>query len=63
MSKQEFIDKYLNTTISKTLMVTLIATFALFKDKLSGMEWTIITTAYIGSEKFSKTVLMLKDKV
>lgn len=63
MSRQEFVDKYLNKTISKTLMVTLIATLALFRDKLSGMEWTVIATAYIGAEKFSKTVLMLKGKV
>lgn len=63
MSRQEIIDKILGKTVSKTLMVTLIATFGLFYSKLSGMEWTVIATAYIGSEKFSKTILMLKDKL
>jgi|APGre2960657373_1045057.scaffolds.fasta_scaffold02589_3 hypothetical protein len=63
MSRQEFIDKYLNKTVSKTLMITLIATVALFTSKLNGWEWTIIATAYIGSEKFSKTILMLRDKI
>ncbi len=63
MSTQQFIDKYLNKSISKTLMITLIATIALFTDKLTGWEWTIITTAYIGAEKYSKTILMLRDKI
>jgi len=62
MSRQEFIDKYLNKTVSKTLMITLIATVALFTGNLTGVEWTVIATAYIGAEKFSKTVLTLKDK-
>jgi len=62
MSKQEFIDKYLNKAVSKTLSVTAIATVALFMDKLSGTEWTVIATAYIGITKFSETVLSLKDK-
>jgi len=60
MSKQEFIDKYLNKTVSKTLSVTIIATFAMFFDKLTGVEWTVIATAYIGITKFSETVLSLK---
>jgi len=62
MSKQEFIDKYLSKYISKTLSVTMIATVALFMDKLTGAEWTVIATAYIGITKFSETVLSLKDK-
>lgn len=62
MSKQEFIDKYLNKAVSKTLSVTMIATAGLFMDKLTGAEWTIIATAYIGITKFSETVLKIKDK-
>ncbi len=62
MSRQQFIDKYLNKAVSKTLSVTAIATVALFMDKLSGTEWTVIATAYIGITKFSETVLSLKDK-
>ena len=63
MSNKEFIDRYLGKTVSKTLMVTMIATVGLFTSSLTGMEWTVIATAYIGAEKFSKTVLMLKDKL
>lgn len=44
-------------------MVTMIATVGLFSSKLTGAEWTIIATGYIGAEKFSKTILMLKDKM
>lgn len=61
MSKQEFIDKYLGKSISKTLMITFIATLGLFLDKLNGTEWTIIATAYIGSTKWTETVLKLKN--
>ena len=60
MSKQEFIDKYLGKSISKTLMITLIATFGLFQDKLTGTEWTVIATAYIGTTKWTETILKLK---
>ena len=63
MSKQEFIDKYLNKTVSKTLSVTMIATVALFMDKITGMEWTVIVGAYIGATKWTETVLKLKNKM
>ena len=63
MSKQEFIDKYLSKSISKTLTVFFVATVALFGSKLSGAEWTIIATAYIGATKWTETVLKLKDKM
>lgn len=63
MSRQEFIDKYLNRTISKKLTVFLIATIGLFWGKLSGDQWTVIATAYIGIVAFTETVLKLKDKI
>ena len=63
MSRQEIIDKYLGKTISKKLTVFLIATVGLFGDKLSGDQWTVIATAYIGIVAFSETVLKLKDKM
>lgn len=62
MSRQEFIDKYFGKAISKTFMVFIIATAALFTTKLTGAEWTIIATAYIGSVKVTETILKLKDK-
>jgi hypothetical protein len=62
MSRQQFIDKYLNKTVSKTLSVTMIATVALFMDKITGTEWTVIVAAYISATKWTETVLKLKDK-
>lgn len=63
MSKQEYIDKYLGKAISKTFTVFLIATAALFGSKLTGTEWTVIATAYIGSTKVTETMLKLKNKL
>lgn len=61
MSSKEIIDKYLGKSISKTLMITLIATFGLFQDKLTGAEWTVIATAYIGATKWTETILKMKE--
>ena len=63
MSGREWIDKWFGKAISKTFTVFLIATFALFRDKLTGSEWTIIATAYVGSVKVTETILKLKDKI
>lgn len=41
-------------------MITLIATYGLFQDKLTGAEWTVIATAYIGATKWTETILKLK---
>ena len=50
MSRREFIDRYLSKGISKKLMVFLIASVALFKDKLTGTDWVIISGIYISSQ-------------
>lgn len=63
MSKQEFIDKYLNKAVSKKLIAFIIATIALFTGKVSGTEWIIISTAYIAITGYTDTVLRLKDKM
>ena len=63
MSRQEIIDRYLGKAISKTFTVFIIATIALFSANLTGTEWTIIATAYIGSVKVTETVLKLRDKL
>lgn len=41
------IDLLLSKTISKKLIAFIIATVALFKDKLTGTEWTFIACLYI----------------
>ena len=36
---------------------------ALFTSNLTGMEWTIIVSIYLGSTKATETILKLKDKI
>ena len=62
MSRQEFIDKYFGKAISKTFTVFIIGTIGLFMAKLTGTEWTIIASVYLGSVKTTETILKLKDK-
>lgn len=63
MSRQEFIDRYLGKAISKTFTVFLIATAFLNLGKLTGSQWIIIATVYLGSTKATETILKLKDKL
>ena len=63
MSRQEIIDKYFGKAISKTFTVFIIATIALFTAHLTGTEWTIIVSIYLGSTKATETILKLKDKL
>jgi len=63
MSRQEIIDRYLGKAISKTFTVFILATIALFTTKLSGAEWTIIASVYLGSTKATETILKLRDKL
>jgi len=63
MSRQEFLDKYFGKAISKTFSVFIIATIGLFCAKLTGTEWTVVASAYIGATKWTETVLKLKDKI
>ena len=63
MSKQEILDRYFGKAISKTFTVFIIATIALFTSNLTGMEWTIIVSIYLGSTKATETILKLKDKL
>ena len=63
MSRQEIIDRYLGKAISKTFTVFIIGTIALFTTKLTGAEWTIIASVYLGSTKATETILKLRDKL
>jgi hypothetical protein len=62
MSKQEFLDKYLNKAVSKKLTVFLISCYFAYMGKITGSEWIVIATAYIGVVAFTETILRLKDK-
>ena len=63
MSRQEIIDRHLGKAISKTFTVFIIATIALFTVNLTGAEWTIIASVYLGSTKATETILKLRDKL
>ena len=63
MSRQEIIDRFFGKAISKTFTVFIIATIALFSVNLTGTEWTIIASVYLGSTKATETILKLKDKL
>ena len=63
MSNKEFIDRYFGKTISKTFFVFLIATYAMYYNKINGEQWIIIATTYLGSTKITETMLKLKDKL
>ena len=63
MSGREWIDRWFGKAISKTFTVFIIATFALFRDKLTGGEWTVIAGLYIGTVKATEIILKLKDKI
>lgn len=43
---QPFIDLILGKTMSRKLQIVIIATIALFQDKISGTEWTFIAMFY-----------------
>jgi len=62
MSRQEFIDKYLGRAISKTFTVFIIGTLFFGANKLTGAQWIVIATVYLGSTKATETILKLKDK-
>lgn len=63
MSRKEFIDTYLGRAISKKLIVFLIATAALFLDKLNGTQWVIVSTSYIAIQGVTDIVAKFKEKI
>lgn len=50
------VDKFLNRWISKKLTVFLVASYALFGDKLDGDNWTIVATGYVAIQGFTDIV-------
>lgn len=47
---KEFIDKLQSKWISRKLLVFLIASIALFFDKITGSDWVVISSIYISLE-------------
>lgn len=50
------VDKFLNNWISRKLTVFLVASYALFGDKLDGDNWTIVATGYVAIQGFTEIV-------
>jgi hypothetical protein len=62
MSTKEKIDKFLSKFISRKLMVFVISVIALFSDKITGDNWIVLSTAYIGIQGIADIVQRLKNK-
>ena len=62
MSTKEKIDKFLSKFISRKLMVFGISVVALFGDKITGDNWIVLSTAYIGIQGIADIVQRLKNK-
>ena len=62
MSTKEKIDLFLGKFISRKLMVFGISVVALFSDKITGDNWIILSTAYIGIQGVTDIVQKLRNK-
>lgn len=60
MSKEK-LDILLNKWLSRKLMVFLISAVALFTGQISGDNWIILSTAYIGTEGVIDAITRLKS--
>lgn len=63
MSTKEKIDKFLSKFISRKLMVFIISVVALFNDKITGDNFIILATVYIGSQAAVDIVHTLKKNI
>lgn len=50
MSRGERIDRFLNKWVSRKLTVFVLASVALFNGYITGSEWIIISSIYLGIE-------------
>lgn len=57
------IDAFLNSWISKKLMVLVVASFGLFSGALTDSEWTNIAIMYIGTQGAIDAVTRLRGFV
>ena len=56
------IDKFLNSWVSKKLMVFIVASFGLFSHTLTSSEWVNIAIVYIGTQGALDIVMKLKGQ-
>ncbi len=55
------IDAFLNSWISKKLMVFIVATFLAFSDKLTGEQFVNVAMVYIGTQGAIDAVRALRN--
>ena len=63
---KEFIDKLQSKWISRKLLVFVIASTALFTDKITGSDWVVISSIYIsleGATTIAERVLKARGNV
>lgn len=59
--KRKVFDKLIMKIISRKLLVMVIATIAMFMGKIDPTNWTIIASAYVGTEAFIDGIYRLKS--
>jgi len=56
------IDAFLNSWISKKLMVFIVASLGLFSCTLTGSEWVNVAVMYIGTQGAIDAIVRLRSK-
>lgn len=59
--KREVLDTIVNKLISRKLMVFVVSVVALFNGNITGDNWIVVSTAYIGTEAVIDAVVRLKQ--
>jgi hypothetical protein len=59
--KREVLDTIVNKLISRKLMVFMVSVVALFNGNITGDNWIVVSTAYIGTEAVIDAVVRLKQ--
>jgi hypothetical protein len=59
--KKELIDTIVNKLVSRKLLVFVVSVGALFNGNITGDNWIVVSTAYIGTEAVIDAVVRLKQ--
>jgi len=59
--KKELVDTIVNKLVSRKLLVFVVSVVALFKGSITGDNWIVVSTAYIGTEAVIDAVVRLKQ--
>ena len=59
--KKELVDTIISKLVSRKLLVFVVSVVALFKGSITGDNWIVVSTAYIGTEAVIDAVVRLKQ--